>query len=310
MAKRECAVSIVELLVSVAVLVVLILLIARLFNSAAAVTTSGNKRMDAEAQIRPLFERMVTDFSQIMERSDVDYYLKSSANPQPGNDHIAFYSTVSGYYPCSTCPSPSPISIVAYRINTENKLERGAKQLPWNGASSTPSTSQIAMVFGLAGADNGNLPLTISNTWASAANSTADPNYYDLIGPHVIRFEYYYLLKNGDLSDTPWDASVGHASISGVRDVAAIVICIAAVDPKSKVLLDNSGQVASPNDNISKLAAKLGDYASGMGAGQLLANWQDVLDNIKNPDAEISAMSRPGVSAIRTYERYFYLLPK
>ena len=53
------------LLVSVAVLVVLVLLVSRLFSSAAAVTTSGNKRMDAEAQTRPLFERVAVDFDVV-----------------------------------------------------------------------------------------------------------------------------------------------------------------------------------------------------------------------------------------------------
>src|SRR6266571_4869014 len=71
--KRNCAFTIAELLVSIAVLVVLVLLVSRLFSSAATVTTSGNKRMDAEAQIRPLFERMAVDFSQMVKRSDLDF---------------------------------------------------------------------------------------------------------------------------------------------------------------------------------------------------------------------------------------------
>src|ERR1700726_4528393 len=57
--------TITELLVSVAVLVVLVLLVGRLFNSATIVTTSANKRMDADAQLSPLFARMTVDFSQI-----------------------------------------------------------------------------------------------------------------------------------------------------------------------------------------------------------------------------------------------------
>src|SRR5437016_14121436 len=99
MRKRTYAFTIVELLVSVAVLVVLVLLVSRLFSSAATVTTSGNKRMDAEAQVRPLFQRMAIDFSQMIKRSDVDYYLKSAASAPAGNDQIAFYSVVPGYYP-------------------------------------------------------------------------------------------------------------------------------------------------------------------------------------------------------------------
>src|SRR5438093_9017189 len=113
--KSNYAFTIIELLVSVAVLVVLVLLVSRLFSSAATITTSGNKRMTADAQLRPLFDRMAVDFSQMVQRSDVDYYLKSSSNAQTGNDQIAFYSTVSGYYPSSG--SQSPISVVSYRVD-------------------------------------------------------------------------------------------------------------------------------------------------------------------------------------------------
>ena len=28
---------------------------------------------------------------------------------------------------------------------------------------------------------------------------------YEVIGPDVFRFEYYYLLKNGRVTDWPWD---------------------------------------------------------------------------------------------------------
>ncbi|HEY6070342.1 MAG TPA: prepilin-type N-terminal cleavage/methylation domain-containing protein, partial [Chthoniobacterales bacterium] len=141
MSKSKDAFTIVELLVSIAVLVVLVLLVSQLFSSAASVTTSGNKRMTAEAQLRPLFDRMAVDFSQMLKRADIDYYLKSPSSVQTGNDQLAFYSTVSGYYPSSG--SQSPISLVGYRINSVsgstafNRLERMSKGLVWNGVSAT-----------------------------------------------------------------------------------------------------------------------------------------------------------------------------
>src|SRR2546429_3946588 len=130
-----------ELLVSVGVLVLLVLLATQLLNSAATITILGHKQMDADSQARQLLDRMAIDFAQMVKRSDVDYYVKSSAIPPPtgvrnllqaGNDTIAFYSTVPGYYPSSG--SQSPISLVAYRVNAPspspapcpncNKLER------------------------------------------------------------------------------------------------------------------------------------------------------------------------------------------
>ena len=285
MRRLHQAFTIIELLVSIAVLIVLVLLIGRLFSSAATITTTGNKRMTADAQLRPLFDRMAVDFSQMIKRSDVDYYLKSASNAQAGNDQIAFYSTVAGYYPSSG--SQSPISVVGYRINSIsgstsfNKLERMSKGLVWNGVSATDAP----IVF---------LPLTITATWPAATNASADSDY-ELIAPYVFRFEYHYVLKNGSVSVTPWDTSAGHSSATGMQDVAAVSVAIAAIDPKSRLLISDS--------QLTTLAGRLPDFSASMVPGALLSQWQAAL-------ARTTDMSRPAIQGVRVYERYFYLLPK
>jgi prepilin-type N-terminal cleavage/methylation domain-containing protein len=285
MRSRNDGFTLVELLVSIAVLVVLILLVSRLFSSAAAVITSANKRMDADVQLRPLFDRMAVDFSQMLKRSDVDYYVKSIANSEAGNDQIAFYGAVAGYYPSSG--SQSPISVVSYRVNstpastTFKKLERMAKGLVWNGVSG----SDTPIVF---------LPLTIANAWPPATNGSSDSDY-ELIAPYVFRFEYYYLLKSGVLSEKPWEGSTGHTSVAGMQDVAAISICVATMDPKSRVLVSDS--------QLTTLVERLPDFSTSMAPGDLLNQWQTALDGTTD-------IPRPAVSAVRMYERYFYLLPK
>jgi Tfp pilus assembly protein PilE len=285
MRKSNDAFTIVELLVSIAVLVVLVLLVSQLFSYAASITTSGNKRMTAEAQLRPLFDRMAVDFSQMIKRPDIDYYLKSPSSVQSGNDQLAFYSTVSGYYPASG--SQSPISLVAYRINSTssstsfNKLERMSKGLVWNGVS----TTDTPVVF---------LPFTIATTWPAATNGNVDSDY-EMVAPYVFRFEYYYLLKNGSFSVTPWDTSSGHTTVSGMQDVAAISVAIAAIDPKSRVLISDS--------QLTTLATRLSDFSASMTQGTLLTQWQTALDGTTD-------MSRPSIQSVRIYERSFYLLPK
>src|SRR5438132_12986374 len=106
--RRTAAFTLAELVVTVGVLVLLVFFATQLLNSAATVTTLGHKQMDADSQTRQLLDRMAIDFAQMVKRSDVDYYLKSSAAPPPagvrnvlqqGNDIIAFYSSVPGYYP-------------------------------------------------------------------------------------------------------------------------------------------------------------------------------------------------------------------
>src|SRR5258708_1782874 len=123
--RRIAGFTLAELLVSVGVLVLLVLLASQLLNSAASITTLGHKQMSADSQARQLLDRMAIDFAQMVKRSDVDYYLKSSPPPggiglrtvlQPGNDQIAFYSGVPGYYQATL--AQSPVSLVAYRINS------------------------------------------------------------------------------------------------------------------------------------------------------------------------------------------------
>jgi len=287
-AKRAKAFTLAELLVSVGVLVLLTLLATQLLNSAATIMTLGHRQMDADSQTRELFDRMAIDFAQMIRRADIDYYLKSSTTAndcrlctrQRGNDQIAFYSTVPGWS-AITGAQQGPVSIIGYRINVSgttlsNRLERLGEALVWNGATSdTRSDGRPASVIFWA-------PL---NPWANLTN-----NPFDIIGRDVFRFEYYYLLKNGDLSSTPWYAT---SSVRGLQDVSAIIVDIAVIDPKSRVLLSNS--------DIAGLTEDLADY-SGQAPGGLLAGWRATLDGN-------ATLPRPALSSVRLYERSFYLSP-
>jgi prepilin-type N-terminal cleavage/methylation domain-containing protein len=277
-----------ELLVSMGVLVMLTLLATQLLNSAAKIITLGHKQMDADSQARELFDRMAIDFAQMVRRSDVDYYLKSSTTAndctlctrQRGNDQIAFYSTVPGWS-AITGAQQSPVSIIGYRIHVSadtvsNRMERLGEALVWNGATSdTRSDGKPASVIFWA-------PL---NPWASVTNSP-----FDVIGHDVFRFEYRYLLKNGDLSATPWYAT---SSVRGLQDVSAIIVNIAVIDPKSRALLSNS--------DVAALTEDLADYG-GQSPGGLLAAWRAIVDGN-------TTLPRTALSSVRLYERSFYLSP-
>lgn len=230
-----------ELLVSVGVLVVLVLFFGQLLKSTATITTLGHKQMDADSQARQLLDRMAVDFAQMIKRSDVNYYWKGgTGGTQTGNDQVAFYSAVPGYYSTTTSTTQSPISLIGYRVNA-NKAERLGKGLLWNGVNPT----EAPLVF-----------------WQAIAAPT-DADYSasgENIGPQVFRFEYCYLRTDGTISITP----------PSISSMAAIIADIAVMDPKSKVLLNNA--------QITSLAAQLGDYTSGMVPGQLRNNWQNVLN--------------------------------
>ena len=289
--ERFSAFTLAELLVSMGVLVLLVLLFTQLLKSASTTMTLGNKRMDADSQARQLLDRMAIDFDQMPKRTDVSYYVKTTGNTQAGNDQIAFFSAVPGYY--NQADYNSNVSLVAYRVNADstsasyNKLERMGKGLALNGAY----PAAIPLLF-----RDGTTNTTIQGVWPAAASSTtADPDY-EMAGPQVFRFEYYYLLSSSPSVGTANQLSAGswnNVNSFVIKDVAAIVVAIAVIEPKSKVLLSN--------DQVAALAGTLPDFTTGSAPGLLLKQWQDALD------ANTLGLPRPAISGIRLYERYFYL---
>jgi len=307
--KASAGFTLTELLVTMGVLVVLVLLFTQLVNSAATTMTLGNKRMDADSQARQLLDRMAIDFDQMLKRTDVSYFVKTTGNTEAGNDQIAFFSGVPGYY--SQAGYNSNASLVAYRVNADstsasyNKLERMGKGFPFNGAY---TTAPIPLLF-----RDGTSNTTIQGAWPAACypSCNSDPTYktdpdYETAGPQVFRFEYYYLLSSSpsfgtanQLSAGPWTNT--DAFSASVKDVAAIVVAIAVIDPKSRVLLTDS--------QLTTLAGTLIDFGASAAAGcpspnwqapgELQRQWQCVLDNTSLP--------RPAISSIRLYERYFYV---
>ena len=269
--------TLVELLVSLGVLALLVFFVTSLVISAATITTLGHKQMDADSQARQFLDRMAVDFAKMVKRNDLDFFAKGTTAPNSvggamaGNDRIAFFSQLPGYYPTgSTTTTQSPVSLIAYRVNSDstnnslyNKLERMGKGLVWNAA-----TADTPVVFWA----------TISTTWSAATSTTTTDAAYDVVGPKVFRFEYCYLRTNGSLVITPPLDSNGCADLS---QIAAIVADMAVIDSKSKVLLTNA--------QITTLAAGLSDYTAGMTPGQLRSNWQTYLDGI-------TSLPRPAIS--------------
>jgi hypothetical protein len=247
--------------------------------------------MDVSSEIRPLFNRISVDFAQMIKRSDVSYYVKLSSNAEPGNDLIAFFSLVDGFYPGSTTAEAKQpqTSVISYRVNAEYQLERMAKSLPFAGQA-----TQTPLVFGPT--------YTLATQWPTAvSNASSDPDY-NIAGADVFRFEFYYLLKaGGSTSIAPWPSM---AQVK-MADIAAIAVAVAVIDPKSRRLL-SSGE-ATHNDNIKAVAATMVDYAPSMGTTGLFADpangWQTAVDNLAGGSSPLPVAARTGVRGVRLYQR-------
>lgn len=295
------AFTLAELLVSVFVLAIIILMMAQLMTNASAITRTGQKHITTDTQARAVFDRMAVDFAQMLQRNDIDYFVKGSTSynthghgnghgwgnghgqaGQQGSDQIAFFSQVPGYNPSTG--SSSPVSLVAYRVNQSTntnpawlRLERLGKGLIWNAANG--STCDHPLAF---------LPATVTSLWPAAVNNnnnntnncnntnySADPQY-ETIGAGVFRFEYYYLLKTGKLTDIPWntDSSANwplHNAMAGIGlgDVESITVAIAVIDDAGRALLDAAdvANARAPGTTLNDLAFDMPDFATSRGRG-------------------------------------------
>jgi hypothetical protein len=306
------------------------LLVTQLVNTTAATVRPANKHIDTDTEARTVFDRMAVDFSNILKRKDVDYFLKANARKYPGksglhgkggggggggqgqtdlNDYMAFYTQTPGY----SGETRSPISLVAYRVNglsssaAYNGLERRGEALLWNGVSNLNLNNAASKPIFF-------LPILIQDVWPAVANNntntTRDQPYLETIGPNVFRFEYCYLLKTGRATDTPWntDSSLGpvYGTFNGLADVEAVGVTIAVIDPQSRALLTEN--------NILDLQDYMADFRTSPGRGMgnnksvidLEAQWNQVITNPVTYPATAN-MPRAALSAIRIYSRSFDL---
>ena len=333
--RAQRAFTLMELLISIAIITLLIFMVAQVLSSATGVTRTGSKHIDTDTEARTVFDRMAADFRQMLKRTDVDYYLKGPVNytghgnghaygrrvptGQQGSDQIAFFSQVLAYTGSASQGTGSPLSLVAYRVNGLSggasylQLERMGKRLIWNSPpqSGNSPNRPIPMFF---------LPATMTAVVPDAVNSSGDTlSVYEVIGPNVFRFEYYYLLKTGLVTDIPWnrDSSANwpvHTSTAGIGlgDVQAIGVTIAVVDPAGRALIN----AASPN-SLFDLGSDMADFktAPGRGVGgnrtftDLVYSWnQTLVTEIANGQASTGSPIPPEAGkAIRIYNRLFDL---
>ncbi len=349
------AFTLAELLVSVFVLAIIILMVTQLMTQATAVTRTGHKHVDTDTQARVVLDRMALDFAQMLKRTDVDYYVKQRSgynghgnghgwgrgkNGDQGSDQIAFYSHVPGYYPSSVSAEQSPISLVAYRVNESTsinaadrygKLERMAKGLRWNGVDNQTNqnaTYPIAFSTGQLTACNNGPCDPWGGPWYAAINNdngnkSSDADY-EVIGPGVFRFEYYYLLKNGKVTDWPWDRrdpqfqnpdqlTICNPRQIGLSQVEAIGVTIAVIDPAGRALIQAASTNAGYGD-ILDVAADMADFKNSNGRGvggqkigDLEIQWEGVVESIAQNGQTPSGLLIPREAAkgIRIYNRYF-----
>ena len=195
------AFTLIEVLVSMAVLTILGLLILQLTTATRNATRISNRGIDTAAEVRLVFERLDLDLSALANRADVDFVV---ANPTtPGTAYsLLFISGVTSATASSPSPAPSPannrgVSLIGYQVGTvpsgtvtvsQPCLLRAAKSVMWTDVSLLGIWRDATATGSL----NTTLPLPLLNA-SPAPSPAATPAIslaatdFDVLSPAIIR---------------------------------------------------------------------------------------------------------------------------
>lgn len=235
----------VEILVAVTVLAVIILLVAQLTNGATNTTGASQRRVEADAHARMIFDRIANDIRGMPKGKELDYFFWKNA----GNDVMFFYSDAPGYFTGSSKNKDgirSPMTLVGYRIpnrgtpvasHPNGALERAGRALTWDGRDDTGSGSggnseyKVGAVQYLTYAVAGGTPAPKSTIYGDSKNSgyyqtlvgkgatrdDGDTNRCQTLSDNTFRMELCFQLIDGTYSGKPllsvqpadWPTSLG-----------------------------------------------------------------------------------------------------
>jgi prepilin-type N-terminal cleavage/methylation domain-containing protein len=207
------AFTLVELLVSLAVLSILVAILAQVVTLTSQAIDINSRKLDATGQARLFFDRLGADLAARPQRTDLGMIL-SNAN---GNDTIQFYTAANGY---GAAASRRQISFVSYGIGAPPSgtgpdcLIRESDGTDWTPAGTT-AVSFLA-------------PPSFTPMALKPANSNSD-----VLANGIFRMEFCYLLKNGA------NAGTFTIALKPGEQYSAIVVGVAALDHKSLNLLTN-----------------------------------------------------------------------
>jgi prepilin-type N-terminal cleavage/methylation domain-containing protein len=246
--RLNSAFTLIELMVSIAVLGLLGGMVMQLLGSASRLTSNSRKVGDCDTEARFVLDQISADLSRRVRRPDVDAFV----GKLKGDDLLYFFGETPGYSPVLTAQERSTVSLVGYRLQAPSgggryALQRYARALPWVSTS-----TDVAMPFVvLTGTPGKPLPATtlsgLSGTGSGGSfpkvigQDKAEDAYYQTIGENIVRFEISLLRKPNFanpskpvaarlLSDTEIPTEL---SQYGLSNISALIVTIAVIDSQS-----------------------------------------------------------------------------
>ena len=268
---RRKAFSLIELLVSIAVLSILVVLLTQMLGMVAKTWTSGKSQADNFTQARIALDMIARDIEAISLRPDLPAFLTGN----PPTPEMAFYTKQKGFV-SETNSGNRSLSRVRYFVT--NVVGGSALRRSAVGFDFGDDVGYVA---------TGTVPWSVPSGGAAFGSD---------IGPGVLVLRHQFIGTNGT-NIPPQDVNPGWKDGSsgaiGVGNLRAIVVSLAVMDADSIKILKNSGTVTNLQGNFSTAApGAVRSYASA---------WQAQLDDPSRP--LLSGGVPPGVlKGLRVFE--------
>jgi len=200
------AFTLLEMMVSLAVLVILITLAVQVGDAVFSEIDTQQRGFDTVSESQALFDRMATDLSSRIADTNIPAVMASA------NSSLAFASDVRG-------PASSALdhrySVVTYCISG-NTVTRGLKNILLSSAQ--PLQDSIDAVNGVVSAD-----------------------INDVMATNVVGFSICYLMKDGTITNSlPPNTPFGGTT---TNTPSAVIVTVALLDTKTALMLSSRGIV-------------------------------------------------------------------
>ncbi|MEZ0298275.1 MAG: type II secretion system protein J [Candidatus Methylacidiphilales bacterium] len=263
--------TLVELMVSMAILAVLTLLFLQIFTTSSNLWISGRAQAENFSQARVALDVISRDLEAGVFRQDLPAFYAAD-----GSSAFTFYSKQQGLKGLGET-SARPLSFIRYEVTN---IDGG--------------TSVLRRTSG--GFDYGTDVGYSRATWTVQMA----PQAFDAdIGPGVLIMKYQFISTNGlnilpqDVNQA-WTNKPGNPEVPGVQNLGAAIISLAVVDGRSMKILQASGKLAQLQANFqTNNPGNLLSYRSA---------WQAQLENPSSP-LTAGAVPQEALRGLRTFER-------
>ena len=308
--------TLVEMLVSIAVLGLLAGILSKLIASASEIAEVESADGNSGLEAKQVLDRIGTDIASMLVRPDVDqYYLKVA-----GNDEFYFYSQAQSVFADSIdSTQQSPVALIGYRISsTVNNsglpvLQRIAEGMTWDQSNASlaflvfPARTSVTQALT---ATTGTIP----SQWPKVVDDSQSDTNWQVVGNQIFRMEVCFQLRDGSFTLTPPTPSTMQApSTSGtspappvagsIVDTVGMIVALGVLDTRSRQVVP-AGAWPNLTGNTLLRDPSVQDFAASP-SSLMDSIWTSAVQ--QGSFSQAAGIPSQAASQIKIYQRYYPL---